>query len=203
MINFSSLKQSLSLLGKLHSFAGNYRRPLFVLSCFCLQLVYTPLALSQTVVSNSPTQTKSTQDQTGTTNSFSYSTSTTFGVSATQNTTPNYVVESKASLGVLNGSQVNNNVGSGSGSSGSGSSGSGTSASMTPNSLSVTGLASSATVLLDNAKTSFSVVVGPNASYSGPDMNGVSNGTSSGFMKTDVQSSSSNAGFASTFIQSY
>ena len=200
MINFSSLKQRLSFLGKLHSFTGNSRRPLFILSCFCLQLVYTPLALSQTVVSNSPTQTKSTQDQTGTTNSFSYSTSTTFGVSASQNSTPNYVVESKASLGVLNGSQVNNNVGSGSGSTGSGSA---TSASMTPNSLSVTGLASSATVLLDNAKTSFSVVVGPNASYSGPDMNGVSNGTSSGFMKTDVQSSSSNAGFASTFIQSY
>ena len=200
MINFSSLKQSFSFLGELHSFVGNSRRPLFILSCFCLQLIYTPLALSQTVVSNSPTQTKSTQDQTGTTNSFSYSTSTTFGVSASQNSTPNYVVESKASLGVLNGSQVNNNVGSGSGSTGSGSA---TSASMTPNSLSVTGLASSATVLLDNAKTSFSVVVGPNASYSGPDMNGVSNGTSSGFMKTDVQSSSSNAGFASTFIQSY
>jgi hypothetical protein len=173
-------------------------RSFIFFTCLVLHPSFSPAVMAQSATTSSPTQTKSTQDQTGTTNSFSYSTSTTLGVSASQNTTPNYVVESKASIGVLNGSQINNTVGSGSGSSGSG-----TSAAMTPNSLSVTGLASSASILLDTAKTSFSVVVGPNGSYDGPEMNGVSNGSSSGFMKTDVQSSSSNAGFASTFIQSY
>jgi len=123
----------------------------------------------------------------------SYSYSTTYNLSTTQNSSGEYSVVTDAFLGIKEGSQIVK---------ASGSIGGGTSAALTSSSLSVSGISSSGALAIDENTTLFGVSISPNPEYAGPPLSSLTSGSVFANITTDVKATSLNS-FESTFVQAY